>query len=81
MVMLHHYSIAMVTLHHYSIAVATHHPSQTPDSTIVSLDSIVTQSPLTEIRPLVMKAKRKKVSRPAPSKLAPSLTTLDGFLE
>ncbi|XP_072522020.1 E3 ubiquitin-protein ligase TRAIP [Salminus brasiliensis] len=38
-------------------------------------------SPLAEIRPLVMKAKRKKVSRPAPNKLAPSLTTLDGFLE
>uniref|UniRef100_A0AAR2J412 RING-type domain-containing protein n=1 Tax=Pygocentrus nattereri TaxID=42514 RepID=A0AAR2J412_PYGNA len=38
-------------------------------------------SPLAEIRPLVMKAKRKKVSRPAPSKLAPSLATLDSFLE
>ncbi|KAL6464317.1 hypothetical protein MHYP_G00266340 [Metynnis hypsauchen] len=38
-------------------------------------------SPLAEIRPLIMKAKRKKVSRPAPSKLAPSLATLDSFLE
>ncbi|XP_060766595.1 E3 ubiquitin-protein ligase TRAIP [Neoarius graeffei] len=38
-------------------------------------------SPLAEIRPLVMKAKRKKVSRPAPSKLTPNLATLDGFLE
>lgn len=41
----------------------------------------VRQSPLAEIRPLVMKAKRKKVSRPAPSKLTPNLATLDGFLE
>ncbi|XP_062842652.1 E3 ubiquitin-protein ligase TRAIP isoform X2 [Trichomycterus rosablanca] len=38
-------------------------------------------SPLSEIRPLMMKAKRKKVSRPVPSKLTPNLTTLDGFLE
>ncbi|XP_058229695.1 E3 ubiquitin-protein ligase TRAIP [Hemibagrus wyckioides] len=38
-------------------------------------------SPLAEIRPLLVKAKRKKVSRPATSKLTPSLTTLDGFLE
>lgn len=39
------------------------------------------QSPLAEIRPLIMKAKRKKVSRPAPNKLTPNLATLDGFLE
>ncbi|KAF4093553.1 hypothetical protein AMELA_G00003220 [Ameiurus melas] len=38
-------------------------------------------SPLAEIRPLIMKAKRKKVSRPVPSKLTPNLATLDGFLE
>ncbi|KAF7693473.1 E3 ubiquitin-protein ligase TRAIP [Silurus meridionalis] len=38
-------------------------------------------SPLAEIRPLLMKAKRKKVSRPAPSKLPTTLATLDGFLE
>lgn len=41
----------------------------------------VLQSPLAEIRPLVMKAKRKKVSRPPPNKMAPNLTTLDSFLE
>ncbi|KAG7477993.1 hypothetical protein MATL_G00075730 [Megalops atlanticus] len=34
-----------------------------------------------EIRPLAMKAKRKKVSRPPPSKLASTVTTLDSFLE
>uniref|UniRef100_A0A3B4EHR6 RING-type domain-containing protein n=1 Tax=Pygocentrus nattereri TaxID=42514 RepID=A0A3B4EHR6_PYGNA len=55
-------------------------PHSKPGS-VISLDSTVTQSPLAEIRPLVMKAKRKKVSRPAPSKLAPSLATLDSFLE
>ncbi|XP_050978118.1 E3 ubiquitin-protein ligase TRAIP [Labeo rohita] len=38
-------------------------------------------SPLSEIRPLAMKPKRKKVSRPVTSKPASSLTTLDGFLE
>uniref|UniRef100_A0A4W4EL06 RING-type domain-containing protein n=1 Tax=Electrophorus electricus TaxID=8005 RepID=A0A4W4EL06_ELEEL len=38
-------------------------------------------SPLAEMRPHVIKAKRKKVSRPVASKLAPNLTTLDGFLE
>ncbi|XP_022538312.2 E3 ubiquitin-protein ligase TRAIP [Astyanax mexicanus] len=38
-------------------------------------------SPLAEIRPLIMKAKRKKVSRPAPNKLSVNLPTLDGFLE
>lgn len=37
-------------------------------------------SPLAEIRPLVVKAKRKKVSRPPMGKLPPSLT-LDSFLE
>lgn len=37
-------------------------------------------SPLSEIRPLVTKGKRKKVSRPPPSKL-PNCLTLDGFLE
>ncbi|RXN34319.1 E3 ubiquitin- ligase TRAIP-like protein [Labeo rohita] len=41
----------------------------------------VHQSPLSEIRPLAMKPKRKKVSRPITSKPASSLTTLDGFLE
>ncbi|TTT14227.1 E3 ubiquitin-protein ligase TRAIP [Bagarius yarrelli] len=39
------------------------------------------QSPLAEIRPLLVKAKRKKVSRPAPNKLTSSLSTLDQFLE
>uniref|UniRef100_A0A672KWJ2 E3 ubiquitin-protein ligase TRAIP-like n=1 Tax=Sinocyclocheilus grahami TaxID=75366 RepID=A0A672KWJ2_SINGR len=38
-------------------------------------------SPLSEIRPLAMKSKRKKVSRPVTSKPTSSLTTLDGFLE
>ncbi|KAK2874069.1 hypothetical protein Q8A67_021222 [Cirrhinus molitorella] len=38
-------------------------------------------SPLSEIRPLAMKSKRKKVSRPVTSKPTCSLTTLDGFLE
>ncbi|XP_073682359.1 E3 ubiquitin-protein ligase TRAIP [Garra rufa] len=38
-------------------------------------------SPLSEIRPLAMKPKRKKVSRPVTSKPTSSLTTLDGFLE
>ncbi|XP_067287305.1 E3 ubiquitin-protein ligase TRAIP [Pseudorasbora parva] len=38
-------------------------------------------SPLSEIRPLAMKSKRKKVSRPITSKPTSSLTTLDGFLE
>ncbi|NP_991170.1 E3 ubiquitin-protein ligase TRAIP [Danio rerio] len=38
-------------------------------------------SPLSEIRPLVLKSKRKKVSRPVTSKPTSSLTTLDGFLE
>ncbi|CAB1314741.1 unnamed protein product [Coregonus sp. 'balchen'] len=37
-------------------------------------------SPLSEIRPLMMKAKRKKVSRPAPPKISTCLT-LDSFLE
>uniref|UniRef100_A0A8C2BVI1 TRAF-interacting protein n=1 Tax=Cyprinus carpio TaxID=7962 RepID=A0A8C2BVI1_CYPCA len=37
-------------------------------------------SPLSEIRPLAMKSKRK-VSRPVTSKPTSSLTTLDGFLE
>ncbi|KTF87834.1 hypothetical protein cypCar_00002050 [Cyprinus carpio] len=41
----------------------------------------VHQSPLSEIRPLAMKSKRKKVSRPVTSKPTSSLTTLDGFLE
>ncbi|XP_030634477.1 E3 ubiquitin-protein ligase TRAIP [Chanos chanos] len=38
-------------------------------------------SPLSEIRPLVVKAKRKKVSRPAGGKFPTSLPTLDAFLE
>ncbi|TRY59873.1 hypothetical protein DNTS_035284 [Danionella cerebrum] len=38
-------------------------------------------SPLAEIRPLVLKTKRKKVSRPVSSKSTSSLKTLDGFLE
>ncbi|XP_026077373.1 E3 ubiquitin-protein ligase TRAIP-like isoform X3 [Carassius auratus] len=38
-------------------------------------------SPLSEIRPLAMKSKRKKVSRPVTSKPTSSLTTLDAFLE
>ncbi|XP_051957281.1 E3 ubiquitin-protein ligase TRAIP [Xyrauchen texanus] len=38
-------------------------------------------SPLSEIRPLAMKSKRKKVSRPVTSKPTSSLTTLDSFLE
>ncbi|XP_065097052.1 E3 ubiquitin-protein ligase TRAIP isoform X1 [Paramisgurnus dabryanus] len=38
-------------------------------------------SPLSDIRPLAMKPKRKKVSRPVSSKPTSSLTTLDGFLE
>uniref|UniRef100_A0A674CDR7 TRAF-interacting protein n=1 Tax=Salmo trutta TaxID=8032 RepID=A0A674CDR7_SALTR len=37
-------------------------------------------SPLSDIRPLMMKAKRKKVSRPAPPKI-PTCLTLDSFLE
>uniref|UniRef100_A0A6Q2XY67 RING-type domain-containing protein n=1 Tax=Esox lucius TaxID=8010 RepID=A0A6Q2XY67_ESOLU len=37
-------------------------------------------SPLSEIRPLIMKARRKKVSRPAPTKVSTCLT-LDSFLE
>lgn len=37
-------------------------------------------SPLSDIRPLTMKAKRKKVSRPAPPKI-PTCLTLDSFLE
>ncbi|XP_026077371.1 E3 ubiquitin-protein ligase TRAIP-like isoform X1 [Carassius auratus] len=41
----------------------------------------VPQSPLSEIRPLAMKSKRKKVSRPVTSKPTSSLTTLDAFLE
>ncbi|KAJ8259804.1 hypothetical protein GJAV_G00173630 [Gymnothorax javanicus] len=38
-------------------------------------------SPLSEIRPLMMKAKRKKVSRPPAGKLPACVTTLDNFLE
>uniref|UniRef100_A0A8C7CLX5 TRAF-interacting protein n=1 Tax=Oncorhynchus kisutch TaxID=8019 RepID=A0A8C7CLX5_ONCKI len=37
-------------------------------------------SPLSDIRPLMMKAKRKKVSRPAPPKISTCLT-LDSYLE
>nr|XP_046198727.1 E3 ubiquitin-protein ligase TRAIP [Oncorhynchus gorbuscha]XP_046198728.1 E3 ubiquitin-protein ligase TRAIP [Oncorhynchus gorbuscha]XP_046198729.1 E3 ubiquitin-protein ligase TRAIP [Oncorhynchus gorbuscha] len=37
-------------------------------------------SPLSDIRPLMMKAKRKKVSRPAPAKISTCLT-LDSYLE
>ncbi|XP_015202800.1 E3 ubiquitin-protein ligase TRAIP [Lepisosteus oculatus] len=38
-------------------------------------------SPLSEIRPLMMKAKRKKVSRPSSSRSASNLLKLDSFLE
>ncbi|KAG9353245.1 hypothetical protein JZ751_017821 [Albula glossodonta] len=38
-------------------------------------------SPLAEIRPLVVKAKRKKVSRPPGGKLPTRVTTIDTFLE
>ncbi|KAJ8361145.1 hypothetical protein SKAU_G00176700 [Synaphobranchus kaupii] len=38
-------------------------------------------SPLSEIRPLVMKGKRKKVSRPPAAKPPACVTTLDSFLE
>lgn len=38
-------------------------------------------SPLSEIRPLAMKPKRKKVSRPVTSKPTSTLTTLDSYLE
>ncbi|KAA0707551.1 E3 ubiquitin-protein ligase TRAIP [Triplophysa tibetana] len=38
-------------------------------------------SPLSEIRPLAMKTKRRKVSRPVTSKPTSTLTTLDSFLE
>ncbi|KAJ8409373.1 hypothetical protein AAFF_G00235710 [Aldrovandia affinis] len=38
-------------------------------------------SPLLEVRPLAMRAKRKKVSRPPAGKLPTCLTTLDGFFE
>ncbi|XP_056590971.1 E3 ubiquitin-protein ligase TRAIP [Triplophysa dalaica] len=38
-------------------------------------------SPLSEIRPLAMKPKRKKVTRPVTNKPTSTLTTLDSFLE
>ncbi|KAL0978628.1 hypothetical protein UPYG_G00173050 [Umbra pygmaea] len=38
-------------------------------------------SPLSQIRPLMVKAKRKKVCRPAPPKVSACLKTLDSFLE
>ncbi|XP_066554226.1 E3 ubiquitin-protein ligase TRAIP [Amia ocellicauda] len=38
-------------------------------------------SPLSEIRPLVMKAKRKKVTRPVCSKISTNMMKLDSFLE
>ncbi|KAI7795300.1 E3 ubiquitin-protein ligase TRAIP [Triplophysa rosa] len=41
----------------------------------------IQSSPLSEIRPLAMKPKRKKVSRPVSSKPTSTLTTLDSFLE
>lgn len=41
----------------------------------------VHQSPLSEIRPLAMKPKRKKVTRPVTNKPTSTLTTLDSFLE
>uniref|UniRef100_A0A671RIV1 E3 ubiquitin-protein ligase TRAIP-like n=1 Tax=Sinocyclocheilus anshuiensis TaxID=1608454 RepID=A0A671RIV1_9TELE len=43
-------------------------------------DKFIQPSPLSEIRPLAMKSKRK-VSRPVTSKPTSSLTTLHGFLE
>ncbi|XP_077059938.1 E3 ubiquitin-protein ligase TRAIP-like [Siphateles boraxobius] len=52
------------------------------DKEITSLKSgRCLKSPLSEIRPLAMKSKRRKVSRPVTSKPTSSLTTLDGFLE